>query len=278
MPSGSLQRSAHDQPSSPGSVAIVDGAQLPQAHDAPVEDASSAHSSGAAASSVTSGGPDPAGLVTRAAASGMSPLGVIVVALGALLVGITIGATVSGPDPEAPVPSQHGVELPRPTLGDPAAPVVIEVFSDFGCPYCQRHDRDVEPVLVERYVDSGQVRLTWYDVPFQGQTSLELAVAARAAQRQGRFWEFKEAVFATDGRDASPETLRALAAAAELDLASFERDLEDPALELAVRRDLDTAQRLGVRGTPAFLVAGEPLIGAQPLEAFERLIEEALDR
>jgi protein-disulfide isomerase len=165
----------------------------------------------------------------------------------------------------------------RPVLGSADAPITIDVFSDFGCPFCHRHDEEVEPELIARYVETGQARLVWYDVPFQGPTSVRLHVAARAAQRQDLFWEFKEAVFRTsDGRDASPETLRTLAAAAGLDVERFETDLEDPALEQLVLGDLQAAQSAGVTGTPTFLVGGQPVVGAQPLSAFTEAMDEAL--
>jgi protein-disulfide isomerase len=179
----------------------------------------------------------------------------------------------------------------RPVLGSADAPVTIDIFSDFGCPFCHRHDEEVEPELIARYVETGQARLAWYDVPFQGPTSVRLHVGARVGpppplslhppppppQRQDLFWEFKEAVFRTsDGRDASPETLRALAGTAGLDVDRFETDLEDPALEQLVLGDLRAAQSAGVSGTPTFLVAGQPIVGAQPLSAFTEAMDQAL--
>jgi protein-disulfide isomerase len=210
---------------------------------------------------------------------GVSALTAIAIALISGLVGLTIGTAMSpsgGPDPAATESVSAAALDTRPALGAVDAPVTIELYSDFGCPYCQRHDRDVEPDLIAQYVDTGQARIEWYDVPFQGPASVQLAVAARAAERQDRFWEYKDAVFATDGRDASPERLREFAVTAGLDVERFERDLADPALELAVRRDLERAQSVGVRATPSFLIAGQPLVGAQPLAAFVPVIDDAL--
>jgi protein-disulfide isomerase len=255
-----------------------------------------------------SGPTDPAG------PRGISPLAALAIALIAALVGYTVGASTSGDGTptEQPVAAQgtdqagsdqagaggepgttdtddSGEEGEpdaaaeanpldvRPVLGSADAPITIDVFSDFGCPFCHRHDEQVEPELIARYVETGQARLAWYDVPFQGPTSVRLHVAARAAQRQDLFWEFKEAVFRTsDGRDASPETLRALATTAGLDVARFEADLEDPALEQLVLGDLQAAQSAGISGTPTFLVAGQPIVGAQPLSAFTEAMDQAL--
>jgi protein-disulfide isomerase len=217
-------------------------------------------------------GEDP-GAPTPAAPAGVSPLVTVAIALIAGLVGLTLGATVMAPETEAASPI---AEAGRPTLGPADAPVKIAVYSDFGCPYCQQHDQDVEPGLIDDYVRDGQVRLEWHDVPFQGEASMRLAIAARAAHEQDRFWPFKEAAFGTDGRDASPERLRSLASEAGLDVERFERDLEDPALELAVRRDQQQAMEIGVRATPAFVVGDQALIGLQPRSAFDEALEDLL--
>jgi protein-disulfide isomerase len=239
---------------------------------------------------------------------GVSGLAALAIALIAALVGYTVGATTAGDggttdppvavqdagdtaaddglaeaadpgaaaDPEVEDAAANPLDV-RPVLGSADAPITIDVFSDFGCPFCHRHDEEVEPELIARYVESGQARLAWYDVPFQGPTSVQLHVAARAAQRQDLFWEFKEAVFRTsDGRDASPETLRALATAAGLDVERFETDLQDPALEQLVLGDLQAAQSAGISGTPTFLVDGQPIVGAQPLSAFTEAMDQAL--
>jgi protein-disulfide isomerase len=257
-----------------------------------------------APSATGSGDPAP----SPAGPRGISPLAALAIALIAALVGYTVGATTGGGAPEAPpvaapdtapaaeAETEAGITAPsdvgdaddaveanpldvRPVLGSADAPVTIDIFSDFGCPFCHRHDEQVEPELIARYVETGQARLAWYDVPFQGPTSVQLHVAARAAQRQDRFWEFKEAVFRTsDGRDASPETLRALATSAGLDVERFEADLQDPALEQLVMGDLQAAQSAGISGTPTFLVGGQPIVGAQPLSAFTEAMDEVLEQ
>ncbi|MQA88013.1 MAG: thioredoxin domain-containing protein [Streptosporangiales bacterium] len=55
----------------------------------------------------------------------------------------------------------------------------------------------------------------------------------------------------------------------------FDADRQDPKLRKAVQRDFGFGQALGVPGTPAFLVGGAPLFGAQPYDVFERAIDQA---
>ena len=166
-------------------------------------------------------------------------------------------------------------QVARSSLGAADAPVVVTLYSDFLCPYCEQHDQEVEPELIERFVDTGQVRLVWHDLPLQGPGAVDLAIGGRAAERQGGFWEYKDVVFA-EGADPSRDGIVAAAEQAGLDTERFERDLDDPALELAVRRDREAAQQLGVQGTPAFVVGEQGMVGLQPIEALATAIEEEL--
>ena len=81
-------------------------------------------------------------------------------------------------------------------MGDPNAPVVIEVWEDFQCPYCQRFTYEVEPGIVETYVNNGDVRLVFRHLAFLGDESHWAAVAASLAADQNMFWPFKDYLFA----------------------------------------------------------------------------------
>lgn len=164
-------------------------------------------------------------------------------------------------------------------LGRPDAPVMIVEFGDFQCPNCGRYARDIKPVLVRKYVGTGVVRMAWRDYPTFGRQSTEAAVAARAAARQGRFWQFHDALY---GRRLRPRSgrltrsyLRGVAKEAGADLTRYDTDVRDDTLRESVDRDFEFGQGLGVPGTPAFLINGTPFFGAQPLAAFERAIAQA---
>ncbi len=161
-------------------------------------------------------------------------------------------------------------------LGPADAPVGIVVYSDFSCPYCQRWAQDTQPTIVD-YAEAGTVRLEWRDVAILGEDSQRAAVAAAAAAQQGGYWEFHELLFADlDAR--SPEALAALAGQAGLDVNRFTADLESPAVLALVQQNMQEAQSVGLQSTPSFLVAGTPVVGAQPTEVFVELIEAELDR
>jgi protein-disulfide isomerase len=163
-------------------------------------------------------------------------------------------------------------------VGDPDAPVLAIVFSDFQCPFCAAFARDVMPELEERYVDDGTLRIEWRDLPVLGAESTAAAIGARAAARQGAFWELHDEIFAVDRErnvgELAPEELVAMAEGLGLDADRFAQDLEDDQLAAAVDADLQVARSLGLTGTPAFLINGRPLMGGHPVEVFEAAIDE----
>ena len=137
----------------------------------------------------------------------------------------------------------------------------------------------MEPKLVEKYVEEGTLRLEWRDFPYQGQESVNAALAARAAQAQGKFWEYHDLLYhnQSSGNSGgySDEVLVALAREAGLDVEQFEEDLKRGRYEPVVQADFQEAQQRGISGTPMFVVNGRVLAGLQPLEVFERTIERA---
>jgi protein-disulfide isomerase len=138
----------------------------------------------------------------------------------------------------------------------------------------------VEPELVERYVEDGTLRMEWRDFAYLGQESMDAAIAARAAQEQGKFWEYHDALYqnqgSTNSGTFSSEELTDLARQVGLDTESFEADLTSRRFEEVVRRDLREGQDAGVRATPSFNINGQILVGPQSLEVFEQVIEEEL--
>jgi len=135
----------------------------------------------------------------------------------------------------------------------------------------------VEPELVQRYVDDGTLRLEWRDFPYLGQESRRAAVAARAAQEQGKFWEYHDILFQNQSGENSgafsDENLVAFAEEAGLDIERFEAALASGEYEEVVEEDFREAQDAGIQGTPSFTINGQPLVGAQPVETFARVIE-----
>jgi protein-disulfide isomerase len=173
---------------------------------------------------------------------------------------------------EGPTPPPIDERLSK---GKAGAPVTIVEFGDFKCPNCRRFAQSLEPALKSRYLDTGVVRMYWRDYPIRGHESVQAAVAARAAARQGRFWAFHDALYTGERPDLTDGGLRAAAKRAGLDLARFDADRRAKPVRQAVDTDLNFALDLGMPGTPAFLINGHLLFGAQPLAIFVQEIEKA---
>lgn len=129
--------------------------------------------------------------------------------------------------------------------------------------------------MVEKYVEDGTLRIEWRDFPYQGQESVNAALAARAAQAQGSFWEYHDLLYENQAAGYGDEQLLEYARAAGLDVERFREDFVNSRYAEAVNRDFQEGQQLGVSGTPAFIVNGQLIVGLQPLETFEQVIEEA---
>jgi len=162
-----------------------------------------------------------------------------------------------------------------PVRGNPKAPVTILEFSDFQCPFCVRA-RPTVARLRETYGD--RVRFAFRHFPLDFHPEAEKAgQAAACAGEQGRFWEMHDRLWQNPQKLQVTE-LKAHAQAIGLEREAFERCLDSGRFEGLVERDLRAGQSYGVTGTPAFFVNGRPLIGAQPFEAFQQVIDDELAR
>jgi protein-disulfide isomerase len=153
------------------------------------------------------------------------------------------------------------------SVGNPDASVVIEVWEDFQCPYCQRFTFEVKPVLVETYVENGDVRLVFRNLAFLGDESQWAAVAASLAADQNMFWPFHDYLFANFGGNESGsfhiDRLLEMGEAVGLDMERFREGL---VLENARERwaEIESVSRAeayaqGINATPTVVVNGVPL-------------------
>ena len=101
--------------------------------------------------------------------------------------------------------------------------------------------------------------------------------AAEAALMQNKFWEMHDLIFKNQ-RDLKPATFEKYAAQIGLDVEQYKKDLKSAKLKKRIDGDVSQARQLGATGTPAFFVNGRFLSGAQPIEAFKRLIDEMLKK
>jgi len=173
-----------------------------------------------------------------------------------------------------------------PVMGDKDAPVTIVEWSDFECPFCRRFFNDTLPTLKEKYIDTGKVKFVYRDFPLSfHKDALPAALAANCAREQGNdetFFAYHDLIFNGENKlgqgtvDIPEESLKAYALQLGLNTDRFNECLSSQKYADEVQKDFADGQSVGVRGTPAFLVNGQMVSGAQPFSAFEQIIEAEL--
>ncbi len=171
---------------------------------------------------------------------------------------------------------QFAVELDiegAPFLGRADAPVTIVEFSDFQCSFCAQ----VKPLIEELMLrNPDKIKIVFKNFPLSfHQHAKPAALAAMAAQRQGKFWEMHDLIFAAQ-KELNPAKIREIAQGLKLDMTRFDRDITSQELTRRLEKDLADGQRAGVRGTPALFVNGMP-VAQRSLEVIQRMIDAALE-
>lgn len=184
------------------------------------------------------------------------------------------------------------------SMGDPNAPIQMVEYSDFQCPFCDRHYTETEPLLEQYYIDTGKVLFTYKSAGnFVSQNiggarteSQDAAAAAYCAEDQGKFWEMHDSLFENnrDVEDQGSFTSRRLTTIAEsvgLDMAEYQECFDSGKYEERVQDDLNEATTSGLQGTPFFVITYEvggvtktaTIDGAQPFSEFQIKLEAILN-
>ena len=193
--------------------------------------------------------------------------------LGIVAVALIIALIVIIPSlqPAGDIVTVTPVELPMVdgrSLGDPNAPVKIDVYVDFQCPSCKNFSEDVEPKIFDQLVASGDVLYTFRHFPFLddnvvGKESDQAANASMCAMDQDRFWDYHAILFANwNGENQNAFSDKRLVAFAEslgLDMDTFNNCFEANKFKADIDSDLAAGRMKGVKGTPSVFVNGEIL-------------------
>jgi protein-disulfide isomerase len=189
-------------------------------------------------------------------------------------------AQAGGPVVEAPVTQQaqftrYKVESEGfPSIGPADAPITIIEFSDYQCPFCRRWHQEVYQPLLNAY--PGKIKLVYRNLPL---TSLHpdaqsAAEAAMCAGEQNSYWPFHEKLFSSDALNKN--VYMQYAQEIGLDTTSFEACITNHKYAAAIKSDSDFALNLGVSSTPTFFINGLAIVGAQPLNIFQQIIDKEL--
>lgn len=161
------------------------------------------------------------------------------------------------------------------TLGPDDAKIVIVEYTDFQCPFCQRHQEGTRKNLLKKY--EGKIQLVYKHFPLQEIHPMAMlsAIAAQCAKREGKFWEVEE-VFFKNSKKLDKELIVTIGKSVGLGDA-YANCIENKTTRAEVEKDIEDGVESGVSGTPTFLVNGKILKGALPLEAFDTAIAEIND-
>jgi len=155
-----------------------------------------------------------------------------------------------------------------PVVGNEKGDVSVVVFYDYFCGYCRKS----LPSLQSLIANDRSVRVVFKELPILGPQSITAAKAALAAQRQGKFTEFHQALL--ESESASEEAIKAISDKLHLDWARLQTDMNDPEISAMIERNQKLAAALNIEGTPAYLVGNQIIPGAIDSESLARLIKD----
>ena len=156
--------------------------------------------------------------------------------------------------------------------GNPEGDVTIVEFFDYNCGWCRR----ATPVLLDLLESDPNLRVVFKEFPIRGQDSDEVAKAALASIRQGKYFELHSASMQVEG-NMDMERFEDLAKQLGVDLKQLKQDMEDPAIETVIGRNLALANMLYIEGTPTFLVEDAIVRGWPGADGMRDLIAAARD-
>ena len=170
------------------------------------------------------------------------------------------------------------------TMGNPDAPVTIDVFEDFQCSACATYTFEIEKRIIDELIPAGNVYYVFHQYPFLDDRSTakesdQAANASMCALEQGRFWDYHDMLYANQSGENvsaySDKRLVAFAEALNLDKKAFETCLDESRYQAEIDQDLEKGAALGVTGTPSVFVNGVQIMPGY-VPSFES-IKEAVD-
>lgn len=164
----------------------------------------------------------------------------------------------------------------HPSTGPADAPITIVEFSDFQCPFCRRFYQETYQALLAAY--PGQIRFVYRNLPLTSihPEAMPSAIASLCAQEQSAdvFWSFHDKLLSNE--QLNRDVYLTYASNLGLDISKFEACLDSGSYDAIIKEDMDFAINMGVNSTPTFFVNGLAIVGAQPLSAFQQVIDKEL--
>ncbi len=155
--------------------------------------------------------------------------------------------------------------------GNPDGDVTVVEFFDYNCGYCRRAFKDLAK-LIET---DKNVRVVLKEFPIFGKPSEEVAKISIATAKQGKYFEFHRALLAAPGRATKEQALK-VAEKIGLDVKRLEKDMNSPDVAKQIQDTAALADRMGLQGTPFYLVGDRSIPGA-PDNLYDMFVESVAD-
>ncbi len=146
-----------------------------------------------------------------------------------------------------------------PVAGNVNGDITVTEFFDYNCGYCKKSLTDIQALIAS----DNKVRVVLKELPILSQDSMDAAKIALAAKQQGKYWEVHSALLEQKGR-ATGESALAVATKLGLDTAKLKVDAEGEAVKAEIDAVRKLAQKMGIEGTPHFLVGDRSIAGVPP--------------
>lgn len=212
----------------------------------------------------------------RAKGSSHKMKGIIIAVIAALFLGFFVFAiTATKKKNSEPVTLSNSGWV----KGNPKAAVIFTEFADFQCPACRAFEPSLKK-LEEEYGDKVKIVFKHFPLKSIHPNAFAASVAAEAAGKQNKFWEFHDILYKKQAEWAGvpnpTEKFVSYAKSLTLDEEQFEKDLKDPKLQAAVNAQTDEGIRIGVSGTPSLFINGQPIEIPGNYGALKAQIDSAL--
>jgi protein-disulfide isomerase len=160
-----------------------------------------------------------------------------------------------------------------PVLGDANAPVTFVEFTDYFCPFCQRHALETKPLIKSNFVDSGEVKYVMMNFLRVSPDAANAALCAREVGGDDVFWSYNDALFAAGPQALNQATYVQIANTLGIGGDEFVSCMDSGKYNSLIQQQTTHAQSIGVSGTPGFFINGRAISGACPYSTFSQAIE-----
>lgn len=169
--------------------------------------------------------------------------------------------------------------------GSPTAPLEVLEFGDYECPQCGNFATITGPDVRKRLIETGQIRLRYFDFPLpMHPNSWTASHAGMCAEEQGKFWPMHDRIYGgllewyTAATRNPTEVFTRYATELGLDAGKFETCVKEERYKRKIEANLAEGSRRGINSTPTFVIGSKVIPGNIPYDRFKAYVDSAIAR